>query len=163
MIGCHSDGRWKSTSTTLLGPNTVICSMINKKHETPKLEATTEFFTDKFPQDRHLPLHTLHWSRHFVDNILWSTSTLLKYDFRRIYTGAKQLANYVYLAIYSRPWLIVRPIWTLYNALNLRYFIYDFLHSSVLWHCWLELGRQEESIWTVKHWVMKCWCGYLSG
>jgi len=31
---------------------------------------------------------------------------------------------------------------------------------SVLWHCWLGVRK---SIRPVKNWVMRCWCGYLSG
>ena len=31
---------------------------------------------------------------------------------------------------------------------------------SVLWRCWLG-GRK--GIWSVKNWVVRCWCGYLSG
>jgi len=31
---------------------------------------------------------------------------------------------------------------------------------SVLWHCWLGIRK---SIWLIKNWVMRCWCGYLSG
>jgi len=31
---------------------------------------------------------------------------------------------------------------------------------SMLWRCWLG-GRK--GIWQVKNWVVKCWCGYLSG
>ena len=31
---------------------------------------------------------------------------------------------------------------------------------SVLWCCWLG-GRK--GIWPVKNWVVRCWCGYLSG
>jgi len=30
----------------------------------------------------------------------------------------------------------------------------------VLWRCWL---GARKSIWPVKSWAMKCWCGYLSG
>jgi len=30
---------------------------------------------------------------------------------------------------------------------------------SVLWHCSLGIRK---SIWPVKNWVMRCWCGYLS-
>jgi len=29
----------------------------------------------------------------------------------------------------------------------------------VLWHCWLDITK---SIQLVKHWVMRCWYGYLS-
>ena len=28
---------------------------------------------------------------------------------------------------------------------------------SVLWHCWLGIRK---SIWPIKNWVMRCWCGY---
>jgi len=31
---------------------------------------------------------------------------------------------------------------------------------SVLWSCWLGVRK---SIGPVKDWVMRCWCGYLSG
>jgi len=31
---------------------------------------------------------------------------------------------------------------------------------SVLWHCWLGIRK---SIRAVKNWVIRCWCGYLSG
>ena len=31
---------------------------------------------------------------------------------------------------------------------------------SVLWHCWFGIRK---SIRPVKNWVMKCWCGYLTG
>ena len=31
---------------------------------------------------------------------------------------------------------------------------------SVPWHCWLGVRK---SIRLVKSWVMRCWCGYLSG
>ena len=31
---------------------------------------------------------------------------------------------------------------------------------AVLWHCWLGVRK---SIRPVKNWVMRCWCGYLSG
>jgi len=30
----------------------------------------------------------------------------------------------------------------------------------VLWNCWLGIRK---SIWLEKIWVMRCWCGYLSG
>ena len=35
-----------------------------------------------------------------------------------------------------------------------------FTLPSVLWWCWLGGWK---SIWPVKTWVMRCWCGYLSG
>jgi len=28
------------------------------------------------------------------------------------------------------------------------------------WHCWLGI---KNSIWPVRNWVIRCWCGYLSG
>ena len=31
---------------------------------------------------------------------------------------------------------------------------------SMLWRCWLGIRK---SIWPAKNWVMRCWCGYLSG
>ena len=30
----------------------------------------------------------------------------------------------------------------------------------MLWHCWLGVRK---SIWPAENWVMRCWCGYLSG
>jgi len=34
------------------------------------------------------------------------------------------------------------------------------LTPSVLWHCWLGVRK---SIRPVRNWVVRCWCGYLSG
>jgi len=34
------------------------------------------------------------------------------------------------------------------------------LRTSVLWHCWL---GSRKGIWPVKNWVVRCWCGCLSG
>ena len=31
---------------------------------------------------------------------------------------------------------------------------------SLLWHCWLGVRK---SIWPIKNWMMRCWCGCLSG
>ena len=45
------------------------------------------------------------------------------------------------------------------QSLELFLWIYIFL-PSVLWRCWLG-GRK--GIRPVKNWVVRCWCGYLSG
>ena len=39
-------------------------------------------------------------------------------------------------------------------------FNYHFSNLSVLWRCW-QGGRK--GIRPVKNWVVRCWCGYLSG
>jgi len=37
---------------------------------------------------------------------------------------------------------------------------YLFSLPSVIWHCWL--GSRKSS-WSVKNWLMRCWCGCMSG
>jgi len=43
---------------------------------------------------------------------------------------------------------------------NYIFCIYVISVPSVHWHCWLGVRK---SIRPVKNWVMRCWCGYLSG
>jgi len=37
---------------------------------------------------------------------------------------------------------------------------YLFTLPSVIWHCWLGIRK---SSWSVKKWLMRCWCGCMSG
>jgi len=39
------------------------------------------------------------------------------------------------------------------------YFLILAISPSVLWHCWLGV---RNSIRSIKNWVTRCWCGYLS-